>query len=166
MGGRFYEVEDISKIAHSATDISLRLEAMDPERREKVAGYLEEISSTLSNISIALRHKQPLDELDGMIQVHTLMFTQTVSGIVDDKLIAQFQAVLGGVSIGSHLEIMLGAPTLSQAEKEDFPEYDNLTVAERELKYGPQQMIEYRLKKLNVVSGMFKALASSIRAKA
>jgi hypothetical protein len=146
MGCIIYSVKDISEIAQEITGVSATLQTMEPERRDKVATYLEEIGSTLSNIAVALREDKPLDELNGALQMHTLMFASTVAGVIDADLIKKLQLVLGESSIGNHLRLMLDEPVPQPDEEEDFP--------------------ESQLRKLNEAAGMFKALASSIKAKA
>lgn len=164
MGGVLYTAKDISAIAQSITDVSPVLQSMEPERRNKVAKYLEEISSTLSNIAVALRQCQPLDELNGAMKMHTLMFTQTVAGVIDVALIEKLQWQLSETLI-NYLRWVVEQPVPLQSEEEDFPDYDrSIPFEERVLQYGAEQLIEYRLQQINEASGMFKALAFSIRA--
>jgi hypothetical protein len=121
MGGIIiYSAKDISVIAQSITGVSATLEAMEPERRDKVAIYLEEIGSTLSNISVALREDKPLDELNGAMRIYTLMFAQTVAGVIDEGLIQKLQSLLGESSIGDHLRLTLDQPVPQQDEEDDF----------------------------------------------
>jgi hypothetical protein len=163
MGGICYTAKDIPAIAQSITNVSPMLQSMEPKRRDNVATYLEEIGSTLSNIAMALREGKPLDELKGAMKMHILMFTQTVAGVIDPKLISELQFQLNESGIDS-LKWVLEQPVPLFSEEEDFPEYDrSLPLEKRIVQCGVEKLAEYRLRQIAEASGMFKALASSIR---
>ena len=131
---------------------------MEPERREKVASYLNEIGETLAGVSNALRQGEPLGQLKGAMQMHVLMFAEAVTGI-DEKLIEKLQSVLGDDWTYEVLESQVHDKDyqyLEGDEQVDFPEHDRLTP-----KTG---LTEYRLGKVDEAAGMFKALASALRA--
>jgi hypothetical protein len=85
------------------------------------------------------------------------MFSKTVSGILDEDLIRLFQARIGNNWVYENLESLHNEPLSTYSEREDFPNHDRSTPIS-------EQMIEYRLRKLDEASGMFRALASSLRA--
>lgn len=159
MGGFIYTARDISIVAKSVTSVSGTFRAMEPERRERVALYLGEIGTTLTQVSTALRKGEPLNELQGAMQIHVLMFADTVAGIVEPNLVETLQSILGKHWTYEMLESQIydeDYQYLTGNEQDDFPEHDHLTP-----KAG---LTEYRLGKLDEAAGMFKALAAALRA--
>ncbi|MBD2079101.1 hypothetical protein [Leptolyngbya sp. FACHB-17] len=159
MGGRIYTAKDFSMVASSIAGASSTFRAMEPEHRARVALYLHEIGSTLKQVSNALRKGESLDELQGAMQIHVLMFAETVAGVVDPGLIDYLQAILGEHWVYESLESQIydkDYPYLQGSEQDDFPEHDHLTP-----KLG---LTEYRLGKLDEAAGMFKALATALQA--
>ncbi len=159
MGGFIYTARDISMVAKSVTSVSGTFREMEPERRERVALYLSEIGTTLTQVSSALRKGESLNELQGAMQIHVLMFADTVAGIVEPSLVKTLQSILGEHWTYEMLESQIYANDyqyLAGNEQDDFPEHDRLTP-----KAG---LTEYRLGKLDEASGILKALAATLRA--
>jgi hypothetical protein len=159
MGGYIHTARDISMVAKSVASVSGTFRAMEPERRERVASYLNEIGETLIQVSNALRRGDSLNELQGAMQIHIFMFAETVAGIVEPSLVETLQSILGRHWTYEMLESQIydkDYQYLTGNEQDDFPEHDHLTP-----KAG---LTEYRLGKLDEAAGMFKALAVALRA--
>ncbi|WP_346289448.1 hypothetical protein [Sphaerothrix gracilis] len=159
MGGFIYTARDISIVAKSVASVSGTFQAMESERREKVASYLSEIGTTLTQVSSALRKGEALNELQGAMQIHVSMFAETVAGIVEPSLIEKLQSILGEHWTYEMLESQIydmDYQYLTGNEQNDFPEHDYLTPKDG--------LTEYRLGKLDEAAGMFKALAAALRA--
>lgn len=159
MGGFIYTAKDILTVAESVANVSDTFRIMERERRDRVASYLNEIGTTLTEVANALRRGESLGELQGAMQIHVSMFAETVNDVVDPKLIERLQAILSRHWTYEMLESQIydqDYPYLQGSEPDDFPEHDYLTP-----KSG---LTEYRLGKLDEAAGMFKALASVLRA--